>query len=491
MGLISWIKGVFQKVVPIENIEEAFKDLDVHSLVTSKMNEEYLLWRSLYQNKPYWTEGKQGRRAIGSLNLPASISRSLATSATVEFESKIEGDGEHASYLNGQYQWFLERIRELLEKGCALGTVIIKPWVQGNLIPIDIVTLDRFVPTAANGRGEITGGVFIDKITRNNTTYTKLEYHSWKSGNYDIYTKAYENNSNSALGREIPLTSVPEWAQLTNQLHLGPQTDPENPNAAERYIEQPLFAVFKYPAVNRENMNSPLAPSCYAGTVDLFRQADEQWDRILWEYTATEAAIDVDTNILQKDDNGNASLPTGNERLWRKFDLDGQSTDPITPYSPEIRDTPLFNGLDNILRRIEYDTGLSDGELSRPSTVEVTATQIAASKQRYQQTVKQIQHAAEDMLNQLVYAMDYLSRLYLLSAPGDYSLSINWKDSILEDENTFLMFMQSDVTSKIIPSWMYIAKKYGVTEDKAKEIAQEAMESQPSNDDLMGFKEGF
>ena len=60
-------------------------------------------------------------------------------------------------------------------------------------------------------------------------------------------------------------------------------------------------------------------------------------------------------------------------------------------FSPEIRDTPLFHGLDEILRKIEFHCGLAYGTLSHMSETTKTASEIITSQQRSYSTVKDIQ----------------------------------------------------------------------------------------------------
>lgn len=45
-------------------------------------------------------------------------------------------------------------------------------------------------------------------------------------------------------------------------------------------------------------------------------------------------------------------------------------------FEPSFRDEPLYRGLQNILKQIEFQVGLSYGTLSDPQSVEKTATEI-------------------------------------------------------------------------------------------------------------------
>ena len=153
--------------------------------------------------------------------------------------------------------------------------------------------------------------------------------------------------------------------------------------------------------------------SVYANAVDLIRQADEQWRKITWEYDASEMAVDASVDLFDfsaadKKAEKRLTLPKGKKRLFRKYDF-GENAD-ITKmmqvYAPAIRDTSLFNGLNHILQRIEFNVGLAYGTISEPQDVEKTAEEIRTSKQRSYVHVSAMQKSLEYALRQLLSAME-------------------------------------------------------------------------------------
>jgi A118 family predicted phage portal protein len=99
-------------------------------------------------------------------------------------------------------------------------------------------------------------------------------------------------------------------------------------------------------------------------------------------------------------------------------------------FSPEIRDTSLFNGFNKILQRIEFSVGLAYGTISEPSEIEKTATEILTSKQRSYVFVSEIQRSLEKALQNLVYAINVYSTLV---GGSQVSLNCTFGDSVLED----------------------------------------------------------
>lgn len=61
-------------------------------------------------------------------------------------------------------------------------------------------------------------------------------------------------------------------------------------------VDGPLFAYFKPPIANTADSNSMCGMSIYgdAATVELIKQADEQWERLRWEYKSSERKVLMD-----------------------------------------------------------------------------------------------------------------------------------------------------------------------------------------------------
>jgi hypothetical protein len=110
---------------------------------------------------------------------------------------------------------------------------------------------------------------------------------------------------------------------------------------------------------------------------------------MLWEFEGGELAIDVDRDALkiQEYQNGQHQtvLPTKQERLFRKVDLNSEET--YNVFAPALRDDSLVHGLNIILMRIEDACGLSRGTISEQVSADArTATEMRILKQRSYQT---------------------------------------------------------------------------------------------------------
>ena len=236
------------------------------------------------------------------------------------------------------------------------------------------------------------------------------------------------------------------------------------------------------PDANNIDSSSPLGVSVYDRAREDIENADKQWSRIMWEYEGSELAIDADVSVFKKDEaRDKFVLPSGKERLFRILDFD-DNNEKYKVFAPEIRDISLFNGFNNILKRIEFNSGLAYGTLSDPQNVDKTAEEIKSSKQRSYSTVKDIQNTTEDALKSLAQAMDIVARLGNLPAGKAYEMSFKWDDSIVVDREKELLSMQQDAASGMIRKELYIAKKYGVTEEEALKMMPAQPKSFPDDE---------
>lgn len=449
--LIGLLKGVIAKMLGRNEIQRA---LQVETAVSNEMQTALMLWADLFQDKAPWRN-----RETQSYGLAASIAGEIARLVTVEFQSKITGS-TRAEYLDRAYQAFLPRLRPAVEYAAAAGTLIFKPYLTADgQLAVDCVPAWRFVPTAYNSLGQITGAAFIEQVQRGNTWYHRIEHHQLTDKAYTIHNAAYKAFSASDLGTPCALQAVPEWAALASEVTIR--------NQDGSTLARPLFAVLRMPMANTIDADSPLGVSVYSRAIGLIEQADRQYSRILWEYEGSELAIDATDGALPPDDR----LPQRQQRLFRQLGIEGKAqSDLYEVFSPQIRDTALFHGLDKLLKRIEFNCYLSYGTLSDPQNVDKTAEEIRSSKQRSYSTVRDIQKALEHALDHLIWVMDQYASLYHTAPSGAYKVSYSFGDGVLEDtDKEFAQRMQL-VNAQILRPELMLTWYYGCSEEEARKM---------------------
>ena len=430
-----------------------------------------------------------------------------------------KGNTERADFLSDQFEKVKKNIRRQLEYGIAKGGLVIKPYIvfeddfksseisdkqsaddksinstsknakmseneakSNNSedkqkkdykahFEFEYIQADGFYPLAFNASGRMTEAAFIQKKIDKDTIYSRIEYHKLEGKTCTVLNLAYKSNkllkglqpgTESDLGVEIPLTDVPEWSSLQKKTVI-------------EGVDRLLFAYFKMPEANTIDTYSPLGVSGYSRVVNLIKDADVQYSRLLWEFEGGELAIDVDRDALkiESDAAGNdiTRRPISQERLFRKVDLNAEDT--YNVFSPTLRDDSFLNGLNAILTRIEDCIGMSRGTVSNtPYNEAKTATELKILRQRSYSTNADIQMAAEDTLKDVVYIMDIMCTLYKVTPQGEYECSFEWDDSILVDIETELSkrltLMQSGLSSKLETRMWY----FNETENQAKAALQ-------------------
>ena len=458
---------------PVRDVERAF-DIDAYN--DTVMNRNIELWSQMYQDQSPWVINSNG--LIQSAALPSAIANEIARLVTLELKSEVTGDSERAKYLQEQYKPVIESIRKYCEYACAKGGLIMKTYVDTGKLRVDYVQADSFYPVKFGSNGDITAAVFSDQRQVGDYVYTRLEYHDFNGSSEAIRNRAYKSKDASSLGSQVSLDSVEEWKDIAEEIVVN-------------NIDKPLFVYFRIPSANNVDTSSPLGVSVFSRAVDLIREADKQYSRILWEFESAERAVDIDVSAVRKDEYGNDKVPQGKERLFRKFDMDGKNGDSFYEvFSPDIRDESHQRGFSNQLRLIEFNCGLAYGTLSDPSEVAKTATEMKQSKQRSYATVSDIQKSLEASLRHLIYIMNVYTTLYGLAPQGEYDVSYVWDDSIVVDAEAERLRDLQEMRDGVLSKWEYRAKWYGEDEETAKAKIQEAKNESQTDDEILGFNGG-
>ena len=447
----------------VTNILNRESDTQVDVCLTSQMANQIELWTRMYENRSPWVNNED----VLSANLAPAIASELARLVTLEMKSEITG-GAAADYLNTAYKSkVLKDLRRYVEYGCAKGGLVMKPYITQQGIEVQFVQADCFFPLSFDSSGRITQCVFTEQFRKGQKIYTRLEVHTLQKAAVHIINRAFVATNDYSLGSEVPVNSIDRWSELAPDIIL-------------EGTDRLLLGYFKIPMANAYDSDSPLGVSVYSRAVNLIKEADRRYSNICWEYEGTQLAVHVATSLLKYNkDQDKFEYPGGKERLYRNLEYNTGATDKpfIDTFSPEIRDTALFNGFNNQLKLIEFNCCLAYGTLSDPQSVDKTATEIKASKQRSYTMVSDTQMALQAALEDLVYAMDFWAVLYgLVPAGDDYEVSFDWDDSVIVDAEEERQQDRQDLAAGIMRPEEYRAKWYGETlEEAAKNLPEPAM----------------
>lgn len=436
---------------PIRTLKELFgQDIAISQEMITAIEK----WGAMYRGKASWVDDQ-----VDSLQIEQGICREFANVCLNEMESSISVDP-----LDKIYQSAVRDLNENLQSGLALGSFCIKPLGEDK---VEYITQERFIPLKFDARGRLTRVAFVDvKKVDEYDYFIRFEVHTWeKTKVLNIQNLAYRSGDLVSIGRPVPLNTVPEWAELPD-------------NISYTGVERPDFGYFRNPIKNEVD-GSSCGVSIYESAVKLIKKTDTQFGRLDWEFESGERVVHVDVTALQPspvlgtDGKSEYRLPKLNKRLYRGLNLSKSNGDELyQEYSPEFRDGSLINGLNAYLRRIEFNVCLSYGDLSDVSDVDKTATEAKIAKKRKYNMVKAIQSNLKDCLEDLVYALAFYNGM----TKSGYELLCTFKDSILVDEETEREQDRQDVAMGVMRLDEYRAKWYGETlEEAVKNLPEPAL----------------
>lgn len=438
MGLINFLKGVWQRLFPLKDIKQA---LGIKPAITDDMLSSIELWQKCFSGNAPWLNDD-----VISLRLEQSITREFANITLNEMTASVSNDK-----LQKIFETATEDLDIELQSGLATGAMVIKP-LGGD--KVQYISANAFVPIEFDAKHRLVKVIFPEFRKIGDNYYTRLEYHNLdpKKG-LTITNTAYVSANEGQLGREIPLTAVDEWASLPASV-----TYPT--------MLRPAFGYFRTPIKNTID-GSSCGMSAFANAIALIEKTDTQFGRLDWEFESGERAIHVDAAAFKKE--GTEKL---NKRLYRAVDVDLGNEELFKDFSPAIRQGDITDGLNTYLRRLEFSVGLAYGDLSNPETVAKTATEIKSAKDRKYNTVSAIQKQLKYCLDDLVYALAFYNSL----TTSGYTFVCDFKDSILTDEQTERTQDIQDLSLGIMKPEEYRAKWYGEDEKTAKKNLPQASE---------------
>lgn len=405
-------------------------------------------WSEIFNGNEPWISKENG---IRSLHVAKTMCEKVAKAVTIEFKSQCTD-----KTIDNLYQKFLRKIRRNTEYAIGKSCIFFKPAYENGKIKITSIQADKFIPVKFDDSGDLLAAIFVDQVEDGNKVYTRLEYAELTGNVLTTRNIAYKGRKNGViLERKIKLIDVQKWETI------------EEVSSIEG-VDRLIGGFFTMNNTNNIDNNSPLGVSLFNNAIDTLKDIDEQFSRTLWEYEGSELAIDMDETMLPLDENGKPMYPKGKKRLYRLLNIDdSDDSKKWNIFNPEIRDTPLFNGLNELLRQVELQCGLAIGTLCKPELIEKTATEIKSAKQDYYVTVGDIQTSLQLALEDLIYGIYVLCKLYGIPVDNNYDVTFDWDDSILVDKEAIQKQSLTERNADIIDDIQYIMDTKDYSEEEA------------------------
>lgn len=466
MGLITWIKAVWNKLFKRE-IQEKF---DTDLLLSDQMQDCIDKFCNITSGRPKWIDLDDD---IESINFAGFIDDVTAGLVTLDIGIEMP-DTQRGQYLQTQADYVLQVINDKVSEALGNCGLMFKP----NGTNIDYMEPGTFAPTEADSNGNILGCVFQSQIRKKDYTYTRLEWHRFEDSKgedgqesrvYRITNYTYKSKNGNRIGDPCKLTEVTEWANI-------------EPDVTLENIERPLFAYFKNPAPNRIDRSSPLGVPIWHNCMKELKDLDIAWSRKSTETEDSKHITFVPETAIIYANQHNIKLP----RFLKGLQMDGGvDYGKVDEHVATMLTEQRISDINSILALISTKCGFSQGMfVLDEKTGMMTATQVEADDQETIRTIKNIRDQLKNALNNLFYGMNIMADIYTDLPAEEWktleeAIVYNWGDitySYEEDKANWWKYrIQGDV-----PPWMYYVKFEGMSEDDARKMVEEAQPDEPT-----------
>lgn len=460
MGVIGRIKEWFMSLLPTKDI---FKQMGIKPQFSASMPSLIESWRNAYQGNPTWIGANDK-----SLGFPSVVCWDIAKKAIGELEVSAslptpEGqkDAGHEFTENVIGRLVKPFLRAQVEYALAMGGVVARPWYDqaAKKVRIGWYTADMALPTAWDGR-KLTGVVLIDRITRTDsnvkTIFTKLESIQPNQSGWTITTKLYKSDTEGQLGKEVAISTIPQWAEITPEVQIVSEVCP--------------FTYMATPWANNQDFNNPLGTSLFRDAMDNLEELDRVYTSLCWEIESGKAAVFVDDSMIEVDPvTGNDKLNPLEKRLYRKLSST-EGKDLLEPYNPPLRIEQLNAALKTQLSIACMACHLDAGAYVYDQAAQaVTATEVRTKQQQTYGTIVDIQdQMIRPFVSELIGNVRAVQQLYGIEAiPDDVLLGFDFGDSILVDEQSDRANAQAEVATGLRSKLAYLMDYRGMTETEA------------------------
>lgn len=372
---------------------------------------------------------------------------------------------------------FLKNARKANERAEAIGGMAIKPYAVNGRIVIDFVKPHCFVPLSWDNRG-IQEAMFVSRIVRNHTYYTKAELHRFGAfGKLHIDTYLFASQSESVLGVPVGLTGLPELSVMEPHIVL------------DRF--EPIFS-YICPSLNSgEITDCPLGISRFADAADVIKACDIAFDELQVERMMAEKMIFASQYMVDKsiDIDGMPKIKYNHDtRVYQVLNIDSKDNQMPETFDPTFKINEHVKDLQTQLDLLCFKCNLDVGSLSFDGEGGVkTATEIRSQNSKTYSTVADNQAVLSEAFAHLIGAVIWMGGEMGLISPGETDVKVTFDDSITPDHDTYIkegvLLLQSGAISKK----RFLTEYRGLSESEAdEEMTQMTAESSRQSVDLFG-----
>ena len=372
-------------------------------------------------------------------------------------EYQVAADTEFAQMVARSVAPYRSRAMQMTLVG---GECFLKPNITVDGFTFTLIPRNNILVFRRNALGEPVDVGTVEKSTFGKFYYTLLE-RRWvdDDGFLTIENRLYRSLNAQSLGGEVVLSDHPAYGNLAasycyeSQMGLG-------------------LITLKTPMLNCVDGSSD-AVAVYAAATGLIRNIDRNEAQLNGEFSRGESRILVSADLLD----GQKQLT---DNVFVGLDEDPEQVG-LTIFSPQLREQSYLARKQEYLRNVESVIGLKRGLLSDANVEERTATEIASSAADYNLTVMDFQRVWEEGLKKLVALCATLWELYGMGSAETGTISVDWGNGILYDEDTVWQGYMAMVEKGLLKPEIALAWRFNLPADTPEQQAQIRAKWMPAN----------
>ena len=400
--------------------------------------------------------------------------------ASVNVAEGVTGDNPTADFVRMVFDEndMYNKINEYQEVKMAYGTVSYIPYVKDGKtkkVKMSYVRASGMIPLSYE-YGKITELCVYSEISRNGESlvFVQLFIIPWvldgdgarvgRQSAYEVHSIILEQSQEAKKQGQFRYEEVSDTSNIAGFEDLK-RIDKTTNDAAPFVIDKPNIA-------NNICPDSPFGIAVFANSIDSMKMCDNIFDSYNNEFVLGRKRVAVDPTAMNIAADGRMAFDT-KEPLFMfvpaEVRKDGTGSPIIQEINMTIRAAEHRQGLQDAMNTHGYQVGFGNEFFTVERNGAVTATQVISENNVMFRNLKKHEETLDSALVDLIRLIIVLGVRYNL-APGlnpNAGITVKFDDSIVEDKDQEIKRMMADVSAELIRPEIYVARRYGVTEQVA------------------------
>lgn len=434
-------------------VTDYLKEFGYDACVDENQEKRVSEWLDIYKGptKKYKIKIYNGKNytnyKIKTLNLPSQVCGDLAdfffnekldiTIDKKEVEEKI------TECLNQNN--FLDNSNKLMQLVKALGTGALVPYLDNDVLKINYVKATNIVILKAD-ENEVIDVLFWRKTRTKDGYEYFFNLHILEDDGYVIY-----NAKKNEKGKNLELNNVKE------KIPTG------------SFISK--FGMLFTPEVNNIDIDSPYGISCYANAIDQIFVTDRAYDSMDNEIYLGRKRVYIGAGALDfNTNNDNEPVPVFDPNDIAYYALPGDDKKEL------IRESTGDLRIDKISDAVQYNLNIVTSKVGlghnyykfKDGQVYVNTDNVISSNSDVYRKIKKQQNIITTAIIRLIYAI-----AELIGIKEQFSISVFYDDSIIEDTEKTQKQAQAEYNIKLISKAQYYRDVYKLKDKEAIKFAKQ------------------